>query len=103
MKKYILGIIAVLMIVAVSSFVFANNNTTNIKNTSLYWYEVTYDATHLNGYIPSADDFYVQSEKNQVSSPCDAGVDKDCLRGFTSAITTFPSMATGTDQIKRPN
>ena len=103
MKKYVLGIIAVLIIVVVSSFVFATNKTNNKNDASLYWYEVTYDASHLNGYIPSSSDFYIQSQKSQVVSPCDAGVDKDCLRGFTSAITSFPSSLPGTDQIKRPN
>jgi hypothetical protein len=101
MKKYILSTLVIAMVLV--AFAFSPTTTNHKDEDSLFWYKVTYDNEHLGGYIPSEDDFYVQSEKNQVNSPCDEGVDKDCLRGFATEITSFPVMAAGTEQIKRPN
>jgi hypothetical protein len=102
MKKNILGILAVIIAVSASAFTTVKHHSDK-KLAALYWYRVTYDAAHPGGMVGASSDFYVQSEKNQVNPPCPNGVAKDCLRGFTSAIATYPSTAPGTDQIKKPN
>jgi hypothetical protein len=102
-----MAVVAVLLAVAASAFTLTTTKATvktNHKHApDLYWYEVTYDATHPSGDIPSSSAFYVQAEKDQVTSPCDAGTVKDCLRGFTAPLTSFPNNSAGTDQIKKPN
>jgi phage-related tail fiber protein len=102
MKKLIIPMLAAIMAVSASAFTTVKNNPVK-KAAALYWYEVTYDASHPTGTIAASSDFYVQSEKSQVISPCVAGTEKDCLRGFASALTTYPNNAVGTDQIKRPD
>jgi|GEM_PF-3113139 len=102
MKKLIFPMLAVIIAVSASAFTTVKEHNHN-KFASLYWYKVTYDAMHPTGTIVNASDFYVQSEKSQVNSPCDPGTAKDCLRGFSSAIATYPSNAPGADQIKKPN
>ncbi len=105
MKKSFVAIMAVLLAVAASAFTLTKTTVKNNHKHSpdLYWYEVTYDSMHPSGYIPNSSAFYVQSQKDQVTSPCDAGTVKDCLRGFTSALTAYPNNSSGTDQIKKPN
>jgi uncharacterized protein YxeA len=102
MKKQLLGIFAIIIAIGASAFT-TNHNTNHKKTAALYWYDVTYDTMHPGGYIQNADDFYVQSEKSQVASPCPTGTAKDCLRGFSSALTSYPDNSAGTDQIKRSN
>lgn len=103
MKKYIGGITAILFAVIASAFTVKQPAINHARAASLYWYKVTYDASHMGGYIPNSSAFYVQDEKQNVNSPCPSGSVKDCLRGFTTALSSFPSSATGTDQIKKPN
>ena len=105
MKKSIVAIVAVVLAIAASAFTLTK---TTVKNNhkhlpDLYWYEVTYDAMHPSGYIPNSSAFYVQAPKDQVSSPCPAGTAKDCLRGFASALTSYPNSSPGSDQIQKPN
>ena len=96
----------ILPIIAFGLALFASAFTTQRKNVqkfnSLYWYEVTYDQDHPNGVILSSADFYVQDEKANVTSPCSSGSTLDCLRGFSTAISTFPTASVGSDQIKKP-
>ncbi|MFA6245317.1 MAG: hypothetical protein WC615_00160 [Mucilaginibacter sp.] len=101
MKKQILGLIAI--IIAVSASAFTTVKTPFHKTAALYWYQVTYDTAHPTGAVLSSSDLYTQDEKANVASPCDPGTSKDCLRGFSSQISTFPSTAMGADNIKRPN
>jgi uncharacterized protein YxeA len=102
MKKSIIPMLAIIIAISASAFTTVKNNN-HKKAAALYWYEVTYDAGHPGGTIAASSDFYVQSEKSQVNSPCDAGTVKDCLRGFASQLTSYPNNAPGTDQIKKPN
>ena len=97
--------VAVVLAIAASAFTLTKTTVkTNHKHSpDLYWYEVTYDSMHPSGYIPSSSSFYVEAPKDQVSSPCPAGTVKDCLRGFTSALTSYPNSSPGTDQIQKPN
>lgn len=71
------------------------------KTTSvMYWYSVTYDATHPNGVVLNASSHYQDGEQSEIDSPCPDGSEKDCLRGFNSALTSFPNNAAGDAQIK---
>jgi len=96
----------VLPIVAFALALLASAFTTQKKNAQkfnpLYWYEVTYDQDHPNGVIMSSSDFLVQDEKANVTSPCASGSTLDCLRGFSTSISTFPTSSVGSDQIKKP-
>lgn len=97
--KNLLGIFAVVVAIGLSAFTAKKSVQNNLA--ILDWYQVTYDAQHPNGYIPDASAFYVTDEKANVSSPCDLGTVKDCLRGFSST-PAFPTGLPGSDQIKKP-
>lgn len=101
MKKQIFSLIAI--VIAISASAFTTVKKSVHKVAPLYWYEVTYDASHPTGAVLSSGDLYTQDEKSNVSSPCASGTVKDCLRGFSNQISTYPSTAMGTDNIKRPN
>lgn len=98
--KVILPLIA--FAIALFASAFTVKHSAHKTAASLYWYTVTYDAQHPSGYIPSSSSFYTQDDKANVSSPCSAGITKDCLRGFASQLSTFPSSSMGDDQIKKP-
>ncbi|SRR6266542_615494 len=98
--KLILPVLA--FAIAIFASAFSAPKKVFQKLTSLYWYEVTYDAQHTSGAILSSGDFYIQDDKVNVSSPCLSGSTKDCLRGFSSQLTTFPESGTGADQIMKP-
>ncbi len=95
MKK-LLGIIAVVLAIATSAFTVIEKNTDN--GTSLdnfYWYTVTYDVNHPGGAVISAGDAsfsgIVQTESYANANDGCSGTSKDCLRGFSSVLTSFPN------------
>jgi len=98
--KLILPVIAFAIALVASAFTVQKHNAQKLN--SLYWYEVTYDQDHPSGVIASSADFYVQDEKTNVTSPCTSGSTLDCLRGFSSQLTSFPTGSSGSDQIKKP-
>ncbi|MDQ3683719.1 MAG: hypothetical protein M3352_11720 [Bacteroidota bacterium] len=100
MKKIIFPIIAVAVIIGFSAFSIGKPSKS--PNMSLHWYEVTYNEQYPDGVILELEDFYVQAEKGQVTSPCDAGTNLDCLRGFSSPISSVPNTSLGSDQIEKP-
>lgn len=74
------------------------------SGTTLFWYEVTYDASHPSGYIPSGTPLLVEGERAEAEdmSECSPGNVRDCVRGFSSQ-PTLPTSNPGTDQIKKGN
>lgn len=100
-----------------TSVLFAGNPKTDIKPSAsesdkplvteskdpniLYWYQVTYNAEHMSGAVLSADAYVDEGEKEEISSPCAPGNQRDCLRGFAAPLSSFPAEDTGTDQIKK--
>lgn len=98
--KLILPVLAFAIAIFASAFTVPKKAPQ--KLTSLYWYRVTYDVDHPDGAILGSSAFYVQSEKASVTSPCSSGSTVDCLRGFSSQISTFPEEASGSDQIMKP-
>ncbi|QQL49890.1 hypothetical protein [Mucilaginibacter ginkgonis] len=100
MKKQLFGFLAI--IIALSASAFTTVKSSAHRTAVLHWYTVDY-SSNPSGVINSSSDEYTVSEKSQVVSPCDEGTQKDCLRGFTNELTSFPTTAMGADQIKRPN
>jgi hypothetical protein len=90
MKKYFLGLIAVILIVAASAFVTSKKNA---PPTLYHWYTV--DAS---GVVVSGSDAFGGTQETQAFAdahpPCPTGTASDCIRGFVS-VPTFPTMATG--------
>lgn len=68
----------------------------------LYWYEVTYDASHPSGYIAPGTPVFTHAEKGTFSTDCTPGDDIDCMRGFVSQ-PSLPTNNAGDDQIKKLN
>jgi hypothetical protein len=101
MKRRFMSVAAVALAVAASAFTTVKPGTT-ANTASLFWYQVDY-SNNPNGVINSSDALYDHAEKTDVDSPCDQGTVRDCLRGFTSEISSFPTTNMGTDQIKRDN
>lgn len=98
--KMILPIMA--FAIAIFASAFTAPKKSSHKFSSLYWYRITYNVDHPDGAVLNSNDFFVQDDKANVSSPCSPGSVKDCLRGFSSQISTFPEEASGSDQIKKP-
>ena len=100
MKNFkIFSIIAVAILIVGSAFTINKEQPTE-KLNSLYWYVVTY----VDGQpvIMSSNDFHTQDVKENVISPCDEGDNLDCLRGFTTPLTSFPNSSGGVDRIQKP-
>ncbi len=107
LKKLNLGLVALVLgfglVISMSAFKGTDQGD-KPKSTTLYWYQVTYDVPgYPDGYIVDGDALIAHEEKENVELPCDAGDAKDCVRGFTSQITSFPSEALGVDKIMRAN
>jgi len=98
--KFVLPVLAFALAIFVSAF--TAQRKVPQKQVSLYWYKVTYDVDHPDGAILNSSDFYVQADQSNVNSPCDAGSNEDCLRGFPSQLTSFPEESSGSGQITKP-
>ena len=106
-KKLVYGFVALCLafglVFSMSAFKSSDEGN-NPKSTTLYWYQVTYDVPgYPDGYIVDSDALIAHEVKENVELPCDPGDAKDCVRGFTSQITSFPSQALGVDKIMRAN
>lgn len=90
MKKFFVSVAAVLLIVAASAFVKSNHHA---PNAVYHWY-----AVNSSGVVISGSDAFGGLQKDQAyanaNSPCPAGLNADCIRGFIN-VPTFPTMATG--------
>lgn len=105
MKKYMTGIVAImlgiLLAFGTSAFKNSNNNYNNIKaDTEYYWYEV-----NSSGQIVSGSEAYdgvkVDMQFAEDNLPCVPGTVSDCVRGFSSQLTQFPTSAPGIVSIKK--
>lgn len=111
MKRLLLSASLVMAAVTLS---FAGNPKSESKSetksetkaeagTSLYWYIVTYNGSYESGAILNSEALYDEGEASEITSPCPSGTVKDCLRGFTTPLTSFPETSSGDGQIKKPN
>ncbi|GEM_PF-2639916 len=115
--KFTKILFALSLTLGATSVVFAGNPKTDVKTSTieseksvmgeskdpniLYWYQVTYNAEHMGGAVLNADAYVDEGEKEEISSPCAPGNQRDCLRGFAAPLSSFPAEDTGTDQIKK--
>ncbi|WP_131539775.1 hypothetical protein [Pedobacter nototheniae] len=101
----IVAMFSIISVVGLSAYTTKMGNKEPEKKAALYWYQVSYDdpTNFPDGYIKTGTAVYSHAEKASVTSPCAAGSAKDCLRGFTSELSSLPNDDEGTDQIKRPN
>jgi hypothetical protein len=78
MKKYFLGILAVVFALGLSAF---NNIRPKAKLTDLYWFKIS--GQHLPGTtVPSSDAMFLQQSASAPSDPdCQAST-YDCIAGF---------------------
>lgn len=87
---------AVLLMAGLSAFT-VNSKKAPVKAglTDYYWYAVTYNEDHPNGAVMSSGDIRFsgvqQSQGYANANDGCSGAAKDCLRGFTSTISSFPS------------
>ena len=96
-KKFGMGMLAVLMAVGFSAFTAPKSTgTTGAQSVERYWYKV------VSGAIPQNAPLFDHAAKAAVTSPCSAGMTRDCLRGFTLEQNTSngPINASGDEQIK---
>lgn len=98
------AIVAVFAMVAFIGFSAFKSTVSEVKPKAapLYWYTVTYDLANPLGYISSSAAFVTQAEKGTFNPGCLPGNNLDCVRGFTTAITSYPEPGVGADQIKKP-
>lgn len=73
-------------------------NVTKTKSGELYWYKVSY-ATNPGGIIPANSPLVAYDLEANVTSPCDPGSERDCLRGFEEEQTAETNLP-GDGQIK---
>ena len=98
MKKYILGLIVVILIVASSAFIKSKRNA---PPAVYHWYFV-----NAVGAVVSGSDAFSGATETQAyansNPPCPSGTNLDCIRGFVN-VPTFPTMAIGdATPLKKP-
>lgn len=105
MKKYLMGFVVLLMAGLTAFTINVRTEPAKAGLTNYYWYAVTYNADHPNGAILNSGDirFSGVQESQTFANANDgcSGTAKDCLRGFTSTLSSFPSeMAPGSTTTK---
>ena len=107
-KKITSAIVAIALVVTtVATFAFKGNvegekvANSATKTTLFYWYNV--DAS---GNIVTGSEAFLGTQRNvsyaTSNLPCTPGADADCIRGFSSPITIFPTSAVGdTDPLQK--
>ena len=84
MKKYILGLIAIVFAVAFSAFTTVPNKQTM---SDLHWYKVSYEF-NVNGQIEPDEANYLGFgvPNSTIMVPCESGEGYDCIRGFDEQL-----------------
>lgn len=95
MKKYLLGIIVVLLAVGFSAF-------TNIKakpeSTDLYWFQISNQYTSTDKVNQSDAAFIQQSATPPLGVNCSGGM-YDCVAGFTAAQVNSSNQLINNSQV----
>lgn len=99
MKKYFMGFVVLLM-AGLTAF------SVNVKKVAAaepgqanyYWYAVTYNVDHPDGAVLNSGDIrfsgVAQTQTYANANDGCSGTAKDCLRGFSSTLSSFPSEMT---------
>jgi hypothetical protein len=105
MKKYLLGIFAIVIAIGFSSFTTAKQK----KGVALHWYDVTYTVAYPNGAIMGGQGTpsYIGFVEKSSLDNCDTPPEVDCQRGFSSPLPagtyTIPNEDSPTDFTLREN
>jgi len=96
MKKYLLGIIAVVVAIGATAFTKEiKKEKTTPAVTDLYWYTVTYNEDFPNGAVMSSSDIRFsgvpQTQTYANANDGCSGTAIHCLRGFSSTLASFPN------------
>jgi len=103
MRKYLLGLFAVVMAVSLSAFTSARSSDKAVKSAPLYWFE--YDE------LAGTGDYIDYGERSEfLVPPCDLEEGKDCHRGYSLMDLVNPSVPqegvidddSHDDQIRKP-
>ena len=97
MKKYFMGF-AVLLMAGLTAFaVNLKKAPASSGQANFYWYAVTYTDDFPNGAVLNSSDirFSGVAETQPYADANDgcSGSVKHCLRGFSSTLSSFPSIA----------
>lgn len=98
-KKFGIGMLAIVLAVSFSAFTAVKKELPQkFDEPVLYWY--TLDVA--NQEVPRYATPFAQTEKSNISSPCDPGAAVDCVRGFDHILNTDdgPNDEDAQDQIK---
>ncbi|MGE9310483.1 hypothetical protein ACLOAU_02500 [Niabella sp. CJ426] len=79
--------------------------STNKSGQSLYWYDVVYDGSHQDGYVPNGTT-PEQGERSEMEGDCPQGEAKLCKVGFQSQQTlpiSSENLGNATENITRSN
>jgi hypothetical protein len=88
MKKYLLGVIAILIGVGLSAFTNQTKHTKSSKSfDSFYWYFVDDVSTDSKASSPAFGGALTTQSDAETHTPCDVGSNRDCIRGYTSQLT----------------
>ncbi len=98
MKKYLLGIFAIVLAVGFSAFTTIKSETAARAQAQLYWYQVDEQSQVILEDTPLFD----HAERASLTHTCADEGDLDCLRGFEFPQDTEegPIFDIGEDQIK---
>lgn len=96
MKKYLLGIVAIVLAIGLSAF--GTSHQANDKGlTSYVWYLTTYNDDFPSGAILSSGDVRfggaMQTQTYADANDGCSGTVKHCFRGYPNSLSSFPSTA----------
>jgi hypothetical protein len=95
MKKYLLGIIAVLLAVGFSAF---TNMKAKPESTDLYWFQISNKYTSTQQVKQADAAFIQQSATPPLGVNCSSGM-YDCVAGFTSTQVNTSNQLINNSQV----
>jgi hypothetical protein len=103
MKKYLLGIFAIVIAVSLSAFTSSAKHSASSKTLDgFYWYMVD-DASGLAKVSsPAFGGAQATQTFADTHSPCDAGSTRDCIRGYSSQLTADESSEGQAIPVEKP-
>lgn len=97
MKKYLLGLFAVILAIGFSAFTNVHHSK-NKTETPYYWYEVNNVLSETDGATVNPDGKEIKDD--MLSAPCDDSGSPVCLAGFSSEVPSGTSISgLGSDRI----
>jgi hypothetical protein len=92
MKKYLLGIFAIVIAVSLSAFTSNAKHSKASKSFSgFYWYMVDNTTNLAKVSSPAFGGAQTTQSYADTHSPCDPGTTRDCIRGYNAQLTADES------------